>query len=295
MTIAEAVSSFSKELKNVTGLAHNTMISYQTDLKQFTSFCTEKNTDEVNRLSERLLRNFVIHLNEEGISKNSIGRKLASLRGFFAYLVKNGYLKQNPAKGIKNPRSKRNIPETLSVDSFIEIVKFIERKDFSEQKRQTQSIIELLYGCALRVSELCNLNISDIDLDRNTIRVSGKGSKERIVPLGEKSRSVIEPYILTFEKDFTDRPLFTTAKGKRIYPRLVQRLVKKIIAEVSDISKKSPHIFRHSAATHMLDRGADLMSVKEILGHENLSTTQIYTHVSVERLKKTYKKAHPKS
>jgi site-specific recombinase XerD len=147
----------------------------------------------------------------------------------------------------------------------------------------------------LRVSEVCGLNISDVDLENKTVKVFGKGAKARIVPLGEKSAEVLSCYIKNKNRSNPNAPLFLTPREKRIYPEYVYRLVKKYIGKVSDIEKKSPHVLRHSAATHMLDRGADLMAVKEILGHKNLSTTQIYTHVSVERLKQTYKKAHPKS
>jgi site-specific recombinase XerD len=151
------------------------------------------------------------------------------------------------------------------------------------------------YGCALRVSELCNLNYGDLDLKRKTLRVKGKGSKVRIVPVGDKSIEIIKKYLQKNNYLNNNDPLIKTRGGKRIYPRLVQRLTNKYLSKVSDIKKKSPHVLRHSAATHMLDNGADLRAVKEILGHENLSTTQIYTHVSVERLKSTYKKSHPKS
>ena len=157
------------------------------------------------------------------------------------------------------------------------------------------AIFELLYGSALRVSELCALYYGDIDLIGKTIKVKGKGSKERILPLGVHSIEAINNYLKLVERKSISSPLFLTKNNKRIYPRIIQKYIKENIQLVSDISKKSPHVLRHSAATHMLDNGADLLSVKEILGHENLSTTQIYTHVSIERLKKTYKTSHPKS
>ncbi|MCF8265421.1 MAG: tyrosine-type recombinase/integrase, partial [Melioribacteraceae bacterium] len=158
-----------------------------------------------------------------------------------------------------------------------------------------RAVFEVLYGSALRISEICQLDFKDIDLENNTIRVLGKGNKERIVPIGSKPIESVKQYILTRKESHKTSPLFITPSGKRIYPRFIQRKVKENLERVTDIWKKSPHVLRHSAATHMLDRGADLLSVSELLGHENLSTTQIYTHVSVERLKSTYKKAHPKS
>jgi len=158
-----------------------------------------------------------------------------------------------------------------------------------------KAIFELLYGCALRVSELCGLNIIDVDLKNLSVRVFGKGSKIRIVPIGTKSLSNIKRYSDSQIERDVKSPFFINSKNERISRRQIYSIVKKHLTRVSDIKKKSPHILRHSAATHMLDNNADIMAVKEILGHENLSTTQIYTHVSIERLKSSYKKAHPKS
>ena len=152
-----------------------------------------------------------------------------------------------------------------------------------------------MYGCALRVSELCDLNFGDLDINKRTIRVMGKGSKLRIVPVGEKSIEITKQYLNEINHRQNNAPLILTKGGNRIYPKLVYRIVHKYLSKVTDIKKKSPHVLRHSAATHMLYNGADLRAVKEILGHENLSTTQIYTHVSIERLKSTYKKSHPKA
>jgi len=177
----------------------------------------------------------------------------------------------------------------------LEIYRLIDEENEDDYNKRNKAIFELLYGCALRVSELCGLNIGDIDLSEMNIRVFGKGSKTRIVPLGQKSKLIIEDYINSLENPQHDNPLLLYSNNERITRHQVYSIVKKYLSRVSDIEKKSPHILRHSAATHMLDRDADLMAVKEILGHENLSTTQIYTHVSIERLKKSYKKAHPKS
>jgi integrase/recombinase XerC len=156
-------------------------------------------------------------------------------------------------------------------------------------------IFEILYGCALRVSELCNIKYSDLDVAKSQIRVLGKGNKTRVVPIGEKSLVVLKEYLDLNPVNSHSDYLIRNKNNQKIYPRFVHRIVNKYLSLVTDIKKKSPHVLRHSAATHMLDNGADLMAVKDILGHENLSTTQIYTHVSIERLKSTYKKSHPKS
>jgi site-specific recombinase XerD len=205
----------------------------------------------------------------------------------------NEIIPTNPIAKIPNPKVRRKLPEILNLDSFLEIIRLLSENNNFESLRD-RAIFELLYGCALRVSELCGLNYSDIDLKNNIIRVMGKGSKERIVPIGSKSIEVIKQYLNTIETTKTS-PLIIDNSNNRINRQKIYEIVKKNIEKVSDIKKKSPHILRHSAATHMLDNEADLMAVKEILGHENLSTTQIYTHISIERLKKAYKKAHPKS
>ncbi|WP_407931463.1 tyrosine-type recombinase/integrase, partial [Ignavibacterium album] len=163
------------------------------------------------------------------------------------------------------------------------------------EKLFEKAILELLYGCALRVSELCNLKVKDVDFEGSTIRILGKGNKMRIVPVGSKSMELIYSYLKDYPATNQNDFLIRNDKNEKIYPRLVYRIVNRNLSKVTDVKNKSPHTLRHSAATHMLDNGADLRVVKEILGHENLSTTQIYTHVSIERLKATYKKSHPKS
>jgi site-specific recombinase XerD len=234
-------------------------------------------------------------LSENQISKKSISRKLASIRGLFKYAFQQEIISVNPASVISNPKSARKLPEVTSENSILKIYELVEEEKEPDEARLIITIIELLYGCALRVDELCKLNNIDLDLKERIIRVKGKGSKTRIVPVGSKSISIINEY-LSFKKNNGGREaLLITNRGNRIYPRYVHRIVSKYLSKVTDIKKKSPHILRHSAATHMLDNGADLRAVKEILGHENLSTTQIYTHVSIERLKSAYKKAHPKS
>lgn len=293
-----SISAFLSELRGVKRYSDNTVNAYRRDLEQFLNFCESKNISDPSKVSEKNIRLFIMELNDSEVklTKSSISRKLSAIRGFFDYLVKNEIIESNPVKNIPNPKSSRKLPETINVDYFSEIYRFIDEENNPDKAKLLKAIFELLYGCALRVSELCNLNIRDVDFGVNSMRILGKGAKVRIVPIADKSLEVLRDYLNTRgSRPAPDEPLFFTPTGNRIYPRFVQHVVKKYIGKVSDISKKSPHVLRHSAATHMLDNGADLMAVKEILGHENLSTTQIYTHVSVERLKQSYKKAHPKS
>ncbi len=294
-TINQCIDNFLGELSGVKRASKNTLDSYKIDLEQFHKFCTLKEITTINKISENTIRLFLMDLNDKKLSKVSISRKLSTLRGFLNFLLKNEYIEDNPIADIANPKISRKLPETINVDSFLKIITLLSEEEDKEKSLLIRSIFELLYGCSLRVSELCNLNVSDVDFSNSTIRVLGKGSKLRIVPIGKPSLEIIRNYLTLFESKSKNESLLVAKSRKRIYPKLVQRLVKKYLSKVTDIYKKSPHILRHSSATHMLDEGADLMAVKEILGHENLSTTQIYTQVSIERLKKTHKKSHPKS
>jgi len=299
----EVVDLFERMLSELSGVkraSQNTIEAYSRDINQFISFCQSNNISEIKKINEKTIRQFIISLGELLLSKSSISRKLSSLRHLFDYAIRNDLIDKNPIAKIPNPKVIRKLPETINLDSFLEIYRLID-KDFADNfisadiAARTKAIFELLYGCAFRVSELCSLNIGDIDFHDMSIKVLGKGSKFRTVPIGLKSLKVIKEYFNFLRFDKSSQPLFVDKKNERLNRHYVYQLVKKYISRVSDIHKKSPHILRHSAATHMLDRDADIMAIKEILGHENLSTTQIYTHVSIERLKKSYKKAHPKS
>ncbi len=267
----------------------NTIRAYRTDVLQFIDFCKTNNIKEATPNS---IKKFLMFLNEKKLDKRSISRKLSSLRHFFKYLRTNEIIEVNPLLLIHNPKENKKLPEHLSVKELQEIFNNLEKQEDAESL-MTLAIFDLLYGCALRVSEVCSLNITDFDFGRKIIKVFGKGSKERIVPLGVKTINSLKQYLESIKYD--NGKFFRTKRGKKIYPKFVERLVKKHISVVSDVKRKTPHTLRHSAATHMLDKGADLLAIKEILGHENLSTTQIYTHVSVEKLKRTYKTSHPKS
>ena len=293
--ITKLIDSFLLELSGVKRSSEKTIQAYSIDLNQFSKFLSEKNITNIKAVSERTVRLYLMKMNESELSKTSISRKLSSLRKLMDYAAREKFIDQNPAKQISNPKTKRNLPETISLDSFKEIIKLNFEDESEFKKLLTVTIFELLYGCALRVSELCGLKVGDIDFKRESIRVFGKGSKERIIPISKKAIEALKDYNKLRPAYSYNDPLLVMENGKKIYPRFVQRQVKKYISEKSDINKKSPHVLRHSAATHMLDNGADLLAVKEILGHENLSTTQIYTHVSIERLKKNHKSAHPKS
>ncbi len=292
-SLLKYLTEYLNRIEGVRRLSFNTVKSYRKDIEQFIDFCSNKNIYLPAQVNENTIRLFLMLLTEQNIERKSISRKLSALRGFFKFIKSESNLSINPLSQIKNPKAKKTLPETLSSSLIEEIFEILNKEEGNKNKFLYKVIFDLLYGCALRVSELCNLNIEDIDLNTKTVRVFGKGSKHRIVPLGEKTIQTLKEYFISIDND--KEKFLVNKNGTKIYPRFVQRIVKKYISLVSDIKNNNPHTLRHSAATHMLDRGADLLAVKEILGHENLSTTQIYTHVSVERLKKTYKSAHPKS
>jgi integrase/recombinase XerC len=295
MDIASITGKYIEDLNNVKRYSYNTIKSYRTDLEEFRAYCADHSKQELNNISEKFIKSFLMTLSEKGTGKKSICRKLASIRGLFKYAIQQELIQVNPTSLISNPKSAKKLPEIASESSILNIYQLVEEENDEYDGKLIKTIIELLYGCALRIDELCKLNNIDLDLTERVLRVKGKGSKIRIVPVGGKSVSIINDYLTIKISNGGKEALLITKKGNRIYARYVHRIVNRYLSKVTDLKKKSPHILRHSAATHMLDNGADLRAVKEILGHENLSTTQIYTHVSVERLKSAYKKAHPKS
>lgn len=293
MTIELLIKKFISYISNISRYSTNTIKAYSKDLADFSKYCVSKEKTELTDINERFIKSYLINLNEGNLEKKSISRKLASIRSLFKYAFQNDFIAENPVALVKNPKSKRKLPEVVSNETIPKIFETVD--EIGVQPELVTVIFELLYGSALRVSELCNLRFKDYNTNKGQLLVSGKGSKTRIVPVGDKAKLAMSKYLILNPVTSKDEYLIRTKKNDKLYPRLVHRIVNKYLSRVSDIKKKSPHILRHSAATHMLDNGADLRAVKEILGHENLSTTQIYTHVSIERLKSTYKKSHPKS
>ena len=293
MKINELTEKYLSEIKNIRRYSDNTIKSYKTDLLEFVDYCNERSKTDLAEITEKFIKSYLMVLSEKDLDKKSIARKLAAIRSSFKFAFQNDVITENPLSFIANPKSARKLPEVISTTLILEIYKLADEVD--KNPELVKVVFEMLYGCALRVSELCDLKYSNLDLKKAQIRVLGKGNKMRIVPIGEKSLVILNDYLLKNPVNSYDGYLIRSEKNDKLYPRLVYRMINKYLTKVSDLKKKSPHILRHSAATHMLDNGADLRAVKEILGHEKLSTTQIYTHVSIERLKSTYKKSHPKS
>ncbi|MEX2404823.1 MAG: tyrosine recombinase XerC [Balneolales bacterium] len=279
-----------------------TIMAYKTDLKQFSAFCEgEFGTEFDLQLIKRItIRVWLGELLEKGLSKSSIARKVAAVRAFFKYCFRRGYITQNPAHLLLVPKKDKKLPQTASVNDINVMMDLVDTT--TVKGLQELAILELFYSTGMRLSELTNLNISDINLTQDQVLVTGKGAKERIIPFGIASKKALIGYLGQRESLLGDKSngdareaLFLSVSGKRIYPRAVQRLVKKYLTMCSEVSQKSPHILRHSFATHLLDRGAGIRVIKELLGHASLAATQIYTSTSIEHLKNVYSKAHPRA
>lgn len=288
------VKNFLNFLETEKNASTHTIKNYAIDLREFLTPLDGKPVEDVHYLD---IRTFLAGLKEKTFSKSSISRKLACLRSFFKYLVRENVLKANPAADISTPKREKKLPKFLDPT---EITNLIEAppQDTWEGKRD-RAILEMLYSSGLRVSELVGLNWEDLDLFSGLVRVRGKGKKERILPVGQMALQAVRSYMdhkPSREKDSgSKKPLYLNRGGSRLTDRSVRRMILKYTRQCALSKEVSPHMLRHSFATHMLDRGADLRSVQELLGHENLSTTQIYTHVTTKRLKEAYDAAHPRA
>ncbi|MEX0769902.1 MAG: tyrosine recombinase XerC [Balneolaceae bacterium] len=283
----------------------HTLVSYKKDLTQFLDYCAETVGCEPEEVSlesiERLtIRLWLGELSESGYARSSIARKVASIRSFFKYCFKRGYIEKNPAHLLIVPKKEQRLPKTVQPEEIRQMMDLADGD--APGVIQDRAILELFYSTGIRLSELVQLNISDVNLKLKQVLVQGKGNKQRIAPIGGPALKALERHLETREKLYGKRTdsdarkaLFIAGSGHRIYPRIVQKKVKKYLTLASEVTQKSPHVLRHSFATHMLDAGADIRIIKEFLGHTNLSATQIYTHTSVERLKNVYEQAHPRA
>ncbi len=288
------VEEFLSFLTTEKGASEHTTKNYGIDLREFVKFNEGK---ELSGLTYLDIRSFLAFLKTREYSKSSISRKLACLRSFFKFLVRENILAQNPTAGIATPKKEKRLPSFMNPD---EITKLLDSpaKNSWEEKRD-KAILEMLYSSGLRVSELAGLNHDDLDFFQGLVRVRGKGKKERIVPVGQTALNSLRAYgDMKAPRETANaikKPLFISRIGSRLTDRSVRRMILKYVKRTGLGKEISPHTFRHSFATHMLDRGADLRSVQELLGHANLSTTQIYTHVTTQRLKDAYVAAHPRA
>jgi len=270
----------------------HTLRSYASDLDQFFEFCSDRlGTKSLGALTHADVRDFLGALLRYGYEKRSAARKLSSVKSFLRFLVRKGTLASNPATAVKGPRLEQRLPGFLSQ---YQVREALEIKGDAETVVRERAILETLYGSGLRAAELVGLNLADVDFVAETIRVRGKGGKERIVPLGRAEKHALDEW-LARRAHRAAEPIFTNSRGDRLTTRSIQNIVRKALSRVADATATNPHSLRHAFATHLLERGADLRAVQELLGHASLSTTQIYSHVTMERLKQVYNRAHPRS
>ena len=269
-----------------------TVRSYKTDLEEFNSFLEKNGKKSFSEIDRKDIRGFMGELLSYGYKKTSVARKLSAIKSFCKFLEKNEILKRNPALSVKTPKTEKRIPSFLSEEEMGEMLDSLPLKTDLDVRNRT--ILELMYATGIRASELVNLNIAMFDVKSKLLRVYGKGKKERILPVAKTAFDFLYRY-LSEVRGYDRGAIFLSKSGKRLGQRDLQRIVKKAIEKVATLNQMSPHTLRHTFATHLLNRGANLRAVQELLGHESLSTTQIYTHVSVEKLKEEYKRAHPRA
>lgn len=280
--------------------SEHTCISYKNDLNQFFEYCTfDYEMSEVGLIKHLHIRSWIVSLMTNNISPESVNRKISALRTLYKWLLKKGTVTNNPMLKIMAPKKSKRLPviiQDVNMDRLLESDLISSSQNPYSDARDT-FIIDLLYSTGIRRAELVALKVGDINLSRTEIRVLGKGNKVRSIPMTQHLIEAYKKYI-TFRNNLVhidSDVLFLTEKGKKIYPRLVHTIVQRKLSSVTSLDKKSPHILRHSFATHMLDRGADLNAIKELLGHASLAATQVYTHNSISKLKEAYGKAHPRS
>jgi len=289
--------AFTKYLRFEKRLSPHTVISYTNDLAQFYAYLKGiYSLEDIKEVSHSIIRSWIVSLMDDKLSPRSVNRKISTLKSFYKFLVREKVLEINPMHKIQSPKNPKRLPvfvEESKMNALIEDVSFSD--DF--EGRRNLLIIELLYSTGMRRIELVNLKEIDINFHNCTVKVLGKRNKERLIPLTDGIITLIKEYIKERSKAVQANSdyLFLTEKGNHIYPGAVYRIVKTSLEKVTTLAKKSPHVLRHTFATHLLNNGANLNAIKELLGHANLAATQIYTHNTIEKLKSVYLKAHPKA
>lgn len=288
------VKSFLQYIQYEKKYSSCTVFSYQNDINQFQNFLSENYSLPIEETQLKHIRNWIIFLKNENIESSSINRKLSALKSLFKHGLRNNFIKTNPCTKLQQLKTPKKLPlffKESELETALDTKKN-EQNTFAELRNNI--ILEILYQTGIRRAELINLKDSDFNFFSLTLRILGKGNKERIIPISKKLGEKTEEYI-NYKNQIFDSPYFIlTDTGEKSYPNLIYRIVKNNMSEVSSLNKRSPHVIRHSFASGLLNNGAEISAVKELLGHANLAATQIYTHTSYEQLKKTYKQAHPR-
>ncbi|MCF8233871.1 MAG: tyrosine-type recombinase/integrase [Bacteroidales bacterium] len=291
-----AVTKFIQYITYEKRYSPHTIGAYRTDLEQFIEYTRECfGIIDPGDITHQIIRSWIVSLIENGVSNRSANRKISSVKAYFSFLLKEGHISKNPFGKIIRPKSGTRLPVYVEQEQIERLLAQIE-DDHDHASLRDKLIIELFYVTGMRLSELINIRESDIDFYTLYIKVLGKRNKERLIPFNNQLADRIKSYMELKNKEFKEAGtwLFVTDKGKKLYPKLIYRIVTAYLSVVTSLKKKSPHVLRHTFATHMLNQGADLNAIKEILGHANLTATQVYTHNSIGQLKSIHHKSHPR-
>lgn len=293
------ISDFLQYIHKIKRYSQHTVDAYKRDLEQFSTFINEQCAlEDITQVSHRDVRSWIVELSENGQNPKTINRKLTTLKSFFKYLKTEGKIKASPMAKVVSLKTKKQLPLFLSKEATKDLFNGVEFDEGFAGMRD-KLILEVLYSTGIRRAELVNMKVSDVDIYNSEVKVLGKRNKERIIPINRQLLVSIKEYLKEREqqeiKPGNGDHLFLDNKGKKVYEKFVYTLVKRYLSQVTTLQKRSPHILRHTFATHMLENGADLNAIKELLGHANLSATQIYTHSTIEKLKSIYEQAHPRA
>jgi len=294
--VKDLIAKFLDYLSYQKRYSNNTIIAYRNDLNSFADYLEVFfETNDAGVVSRRMISSFIADLAESGISSRSINRKLSSIQSFYGFLLKEGLLQVNPAKSVQRPKTSSHLPSVMRSE---QVEQLFDPNRFAAnfEGRRDLALLSVFYACGLRRDELINLKVLDIDFHQSQLKVLGKRNKERIIPIAPELIKILRSYIEERDEVNSSEPfLFLTGKAQKMYPSLVYEIVKNYLSKVTTMEKRSPHVLRHTFATHLLNEGANLQSIKDLLGHASLATTQIYTHTSLEKLKDVYNQAHPRS
>ncbi len=297
MNILEHTAQFLERLRVQRNVSRHTLRAYQGDLERFAEFATAQSVEDPAKVNPLLLRRYLGKLREEGYERTTIARRMAAVRSLYRQLVRDGVLATNPATVLRNPRIKRKLPSCLTTDEVKSVLEAPSGAGVAS--RRDRAILEVLYSTGMRVSELVGLDLGALRLSEGFVQVKGKGAKERLSLLGKPAVEALSAYLmarcLVADAARGEAPVFVNRSGRRLTDRTVRRILGKYIRKVGLAKRVTPHTLRHSFATHLLDRGADLRSVQELLGHENIATTQIYTHLTTQRMREVYDRTHPRA
>lgn len=294
----QSIQSYLDYLKYEKRYSIHTITSYQTDLVNFIDFLElQFGGSSLEGVNHNFIRSWLAHLKEKGLTAKSLNRKISSLKSFFKYQLKIGAIETTPMAKVISPKIGSRLPVFIKEEDTKKLVEGLSQSTEDWKSLNAKMLITIFYATGMRLSELINLKDRQVDFSNSQVKVLGKGNKERIIPVSKEILEAIWGYQLLKKKDFeiTDDVLLVTEKGKKMYPKYAYLLVNHILGKTNTLDKKSPHVLRHTFATHLMNNGADLNAVKELLGHSSLASTQVYTHNTIEKLKNVHKKAHPKA